>query len=380
MKILGNLVTPQRTYYGSLTYDGKNITSLEELGRERLDADFILPGFIDLHLHGLGNYTTEKGEEESLRGMAAFAPSTGVTRLCPTMASMPVDTTVTYLESINAIISSPEPNSAVIAGAHLEGPWLSLEFGGGMNPVYLREPDMEEAQKYIDIGKGNLKLVTLAPELPNGMEMISFLASHGIAVSCGHSACQPEMLQEAVDRGLTEMCHLYDAYDGAYAKEGVRQPSLIDMSLINDSLMKEIIMDGLHVPPALVVMARRAAGADHIIAITDALQGAGLKYGRFLDAGRYYVIREGEMGRLEDEPWSIVGSSLTMNRAFFNMTTRFGFTPSEASLALATNASRTLKLEGITGRLEKGLLADITIIGNDHITVKQCILAGKTIY
>ena len=149
---------------------------------------------------------------------------------------------------------------------------------------------------------------------------------------------------------------------------------MTDLALCDDRVMKEVIMDGMHVPPALVALARRAAGASHIVAITDAMQGAGLEYGRFQDVGEWYVVRAGEMARRERDN-AIIGSSLTMNRAFHNMVTRFGFTPVEASRAASANPAAVAGLSGRTGMLKPGLLADITVLAPDLISVKDCMVA-----
>ena len=151
------------------------------------------------------------------------------------------------------------------------------------------------------------------------------------------------------------------------------------MILVDDSVMIEVILDGLHVPEKLIRLIHKAAGAGRIIGITDAMQGAGLPCGRFLCEGRWYVIKDGDVGRLE-ETGGIVGSSLTINRAFLNMTQRFGFTPSEASRCLSANPAKVLGLENRTGELKEGLAADIAILAPDSLTVEKTIVNGNTVY
>jgi N-acetylglucosamine-6-phosphate deacetylase len=243
----------------------------------------------------------------------------------------------------------------------------------------LRLPSLEVMQKLLDIAQGTLKLVTVAPELPGAKELIRLLCRNQVTVSAGHTDCPPELFPEAVSWGVSRVCHLFDAWDLPEARGGVRQPAVTDLALIDDRVMKEIIVDGLHVPPELVRLARRAAGAEHIIAISDAMQGAGLKSGRFHDCGEWYIIRDGDVARRERDN-AIVGSSLSMNHAFHNMVTRFGFTVPEASLALSGNPARSIGMGGTTGTIAPGFEADLTILAPDMLTVRNCFVGGKELY
>ena len=377
MRLKGNVVTPDRACYGEIEWEDARISRIDLSDAIQENEPWILPGFIDLHLHGIGRHSVEGGME-ALCGMAEFAPSKGITWMVPTYPSAPREETVNWLRNVHELVLNP-PEGSLIAGSHLEGPWLSERFGGGMKREMLRPPDLAEAQEYLEAAQGTLRVATLAPELPGAMEVIALLKASGVSVSLGHSACSPEFWESAVDAGISQICHLFDAYDLPETVDGVRRPALTDLALIDDRVMKEIIMDGLHVPPELVILSRRAAGADHIIAITDSLQGAGLPEGRFLDCGRPYRIREGEVAKLEADG-SIVGSSLTMNRAFFNMTTRFGFTPVEAAKCLSANPAGQIGLADVTGKLQPGLAADIVVLAPDRISVLNTYLNGRRIF
>lgn len=377
MKLQGNIVAGGRAGYGVIEWTADRISRLEFGEEIQPDEPWVLPGFIELHLHGIGKYNVEEGES-GVAGMAAFAASKGTVRMVPAYACAPHEEILDWLRMIRKLVQAP-PEGARISGAHLEGPWLSLRFGGGMKADQIRNPDPVQAQEYLDAAQGTLKLMTIAPELPGAPEVIRLMRSAGVTMSLGHSDCPPEFFETAVGAGISQVCHLFDAYDVPSAPLGVRHPAVTDLALIDDRVMKEIIMDGLHVPPELVKLSRRAAGADHIIAITDSLQGAGLPVGRFFDAGRPYIIREGELARLEADG-QIVGSSLTMNRAFFNMTEKFGFTPAEAVKCLSANPAKQLGLVDRTGELREGLSADIAVLAPDRLTVQQTYLEGRRIF
>ena len=379
MLITGNVVTKESCFYGELEWEKDRITAIRSLGEMREKTSFILAGFIDTHFHGMGSFDAE--EADSLEGIAAFAAEKGLTNIAPTLSTLPREHTVNWLKKVRSLAEAEDNGTkgAKIAGAHLEGPWLSHRFKGGMREDMLRLPTMEEAELVVKTAGDTLKIVTLAPELSGSREVITYLKKNNITVSLGHSECPPEDFSEYVNLGISQVCHLFDAYDVPANTGGVRQPALTDMILVDDSVMIEVILDGLHVPEKLVHLVRKAAGAERIIGITDALQGAGLPSGRFLSEGRWYVIKDGDVGRLE-ENGGIVGSSLTMNRAFLNMTQKFGFTPSEASRCLSANPAKVLKLADRTGELKEGLAADIAILAPDSLTVEKTIINGNTVY
>ena len=377
MTITGNIVSMEHTGFGELQIRDSIISNIVFTEEIRKDASWILPGFIDVHIHGAGQYNVEEGEY-GLRGMAEFLASKGVTRFLPTCSCAPHDELLNFVKTVRHLMNEP-PEGALIAGSHLEGPWLASRFCGGMVPEMIRRPDLKQAQEFLDAAEGTLKMMTIAPEEPGAMDVIRLMHKNGVVVSSGHSACPPALLETAVQAGISEICHLFDCYELPEDHGGVRQPALTDLVLIHDGLMKEIIMDGLHVPPELVMLARRAAGAHHIIAITDALQGAGLPEGHFLDCGKPYTIRDGDFARRDDDH-VIVGSSLTMNRAFHNMTTRFGFSPLEAVMAASGNPAKQLGIDHFTGSLQKGMNADIVVIAPDCLTVQATYIQGRKVF
>ena len=203
MKLKGNLVTPERTGYGEIEWQDARIVAVSPSAEIRPGEPWILPGFIDLHLHGLGPFTTEDGSA-GLCGMASFAAEKGTTRLAPAWASAPRAETVDWIRCVRDLTEDP-PEGARIAGSHLEGPWLSHRFGGGMNASMLRDPDLDEAREYLDAAGGSLRLVTLAPELPRALEAAALLKANGVTVSLGHSDCPPDFFGTAVENGISQL-------------------------------------------------------------------------------------------------------------------------------------------------------------------------------
>jgi len=378
--LTGKIVLPERVIdSGTVQVENGLITNIFErpLPNAKGNADnWILPGFIDVHMHGLGK--GEPSTRDGLIKMAAFAPSTGMTRMCPTLGAVKLPSMLEYLENIHYLVHNPT-SGALIAGAHLEGPYMNPERTGGMDINLLRKPDVKEVTKLLQVANGTLKIMTLSPEVTGMDAVIKLCKDSGCVVSAGHTICPAKDFKQKVELGVSHVCHLFDTFDGREVLNGVSQSCLADMALIDDRVSCEIIMDGMHVPAPLVKLARRAAGADRIIAITDSMQGAGLPDGEYLMSdGRAYILTNGKVCRMKSNN-AIVGSSLTMNQAFKNMTEKFAFSASEASKALASNPARLLGLEKETGKLKAGLAADIAVLAADG-TVKKCFVQGKNCY
>ena len=181
--ITADLVLPQRTVWGALTVEDGRITSIEEKGPFRPGEDIAVPGFVDIHFHGVGPYGTLT--EEDINGIASFEPSNGVTLFTPALGASPRDLRLEFLRSVEELVRSPRPGNALCAGSHLEGPWLEYEHRGGMGADMLALPADEAVSEAISEADGTLRLVTLAPELDNALHAIALLKAAGAAVSIG---------------------------------------------------------------------------------------------------------------------------------------------------------------------------------------------------
>ena len=375
-RIVGNVVTPEKAFFGSVAVEGEKIAAVEELGALEPGENWVLPGFIDLHLHGLGNGEAYRGED--IRKMMEFAPSTGLTGFLPTCAARPMEELLTFADGINK--SMADPVGGKVLGAHFEGPFIAPGHKGGMLLPNLHAPSMSELDELLDASQGHLRLMTLSPELEGIDALILRLLEAGVTVSAGHTGCTPERLEEVADLGVSQVCHLFDTFDGRTVKSGVTQVSLADAAMLDDRLNIEVIVDGVHVPPQLIEITRRVIGPHRFIAVTDGLRGAGLPDGIYgsSDDGKYILSATDACRRLKDN--AIIGSCLSMNRAFFNLTTRFGFTPVEAALATSTNAARAIGLSDRIGSLEVGKAADIAVVSPSDAKVRLCLIDGKTQY
>ncbi|MBE6355611.1 MAG: N-acetylglucosamine-6-phosphate deacetylase [Lentisphaerae bacterium] len=373
MKLKGNIISGQTAGYGEIATDGNLIVSIKYSGEIQPDADWIVPGFIDTHIHGIGD-----GEAigDGIGIMAKFAPETGMTGFLPTLATSSEESTLQYLQTVRD--NMRELDGSRILGAHLEGPFLELAHRGGMDRAQLRTPDAGEVKAWLECAAGVLKIVTIAPELAGADTVIRMLHDSGIAVSLGHTGMGAEALPAAVDSGISRVCHLFDAYEGRPVDSGVSQVALADAVLTDDRLMIELICDGFHVPSGLVRLAVRAAGVERIVAISDAMPGTGKPDGIYAEPdGRLYKLENAGVCRFVEPPHEITGSCLTMNRAFANLIFKFGFSPVEAALMTSCNPARSIGLGDIYGMLTPGYTADIVVLANDLTTVKETIINGK---
>ena len=379
MILQGNIVRTDKAGYGFLEIGKEHISSVNITGALRNDAQWILPGFIDVHLHGIyqGDATPEL-----VHLMAEKAPQSGLTTLCPALAADVPETMKKFVERVRDIIKNPVPGNAKFAGSHLEGPFIELGHKGGMNENLIRNIDLHEIEELLDAADGTLKIMTLSPELENAMQATRLLSRNNVRVSAGHTGLKPEKVAGFVENGGKAVCHLFDTFDGRPAVNGVMSVSLADEVLVNDNLYIELISDGIHVPPTLLKLAIRAAGVDRILAITDSMCGTGLPDGAYpmLDAGRSFTLKNGDCCRLTDDPDIIVGSCLTMNRAFYNLVERDGFSVIDAMKMTSYNAARYLDIADKTGSLQPGLAADIAVLSADKQQVIQTFVDGVMAY
>lgn len=373
----GNLVLPDRVGYGEIEWAAGRIVRLEIEGEREPRANWILPGFIEMHYHGLGHWNNES--EEGIRAIAAFAPSTGVTSFLPTLSARPWEMLLGFLRNAKRLSEEP-PGGARVLGSHLEGPFIEPGHKGGMHRNYLQEIDDGKITELLEAAGGSLRLITLSPELPGALEAIRRFAAAGATVSIGHTGCSPELFAQAVEAGVRQFCHLFDAMDGREVRGGVSQVSLADAAMLEERVRIELICDGFHVPPPLIELTRRVVGADRIIGVTDCAQGTGLPDGVYTTAsGRQYTLNNAEVCRLVEPPHIIIGSCVTMKRMFFNLIDKFNFSPVEASRILSGSPAANLGLAERTGSLKLGLAADLVELAPDAPEVVSCRVDGAAV-
>ncbi|MFF7856761.1 N-acetylglucosamine-6-phosphate deacetylase [Streptomyces sp. NPDC007904] len=341
---------------GRVIVEGTRIAATAPENAETLDASghWVVPGFVDLHNHGGGGASFTSGTvDDVLRGVHTHRLH-GTTTLVASTVTGDLD----FLARRAGLLAELAEQGD-IAGIHFEGPFISPCRKGAHSEELLRDPDPAEVRKLIDAARGRAVMVTLATELPGGIDSVRVLAEHGVIAAVGHTDATYEQTVRAVDAGATVATHLFNAMPAL----GHRAPGPIAALLEDERVTVELINDGTHLHPAALQLAFHHAGADRVAFITDAMDAAGFGDGRYMLGPLEVEVAEG-VARLV-EGGSIAGSTLTLDRAFQRAVTVDGLSVGDAVAALSANPARLLGLDDRIGSLEPGKDADLVVLDAD---------------
>lgn len=320
-------------------------------------GDLVVPGFVDIHVHGGGGASFDDADSTQHRAVVAFHRRHGTTAMAASLMSAPVDELARQLSALAALVRSGD-----LLGVHLEGPWLSIEHAGAHDPALLRPPVGADVQRLLEAGGAALAMVTLAPELPGAITAVSALHRAEVVVAIGHTGADAQVTRAAVDAGATVATHLFNAMGPVHHREAGAALALLD----DDRVVVELIADGVHVHPAALRLAIRAKGPARVAMVTDATAPAGQPDGA-TRLGTQPVQVTGGIARL-DGTSTLAGSTLTMDRAFRTLVQMCGMDLVDASAMTATTPASTLGRTDI-GDLKPGRDADLVVLDADlHVT------------
>ncbi|MEJ3404318.1 amidohydrolase family protein [Rathayibacter sp. YIM 133350] len=311
---------------------------------------WLTPGFIDLHHHGAGGFAYEGGDD-AIRAALATHRAHGTTRSALSLVANPVEALGASLERI-AGLAADDP---LILGSHLEGPFLAESHKGAHNPAFLLAPTAEVIDALLDAARGTLRQVTLAPELPGGLDAIERFAAAGVVAAVGHTAATYETARAAFDAGATVLTHAFNAMEGIHH----RAPGPVIAALEDDRVTLELVLDGVHVHPSVAAMIVREAPA-RIALVTDAMAAAGAGDGDYVLGSLAVTVRDG-VARIT-ETGSIAGSTLLTDAALGIAIQRAGFDPVAAVSALTLTPARVLGRDDELGLLAAGYAADAVLL------------------
>ncbi|MDQ3346434.1 MAG: N-acetylglucosamine-6-phosphate deacetylase [Acidobacteriota bacterium] len=377
----GRILSP-----GTIVLDGTRIAEVTPGTRTRehpafldLSNHYIVPGFIDVHVHGLEGLDTLQGGD-AIRSMALRLPRFGVTAFCPTTIACAPAALREVLRAVGAARAHPAPLAARVLPAHLESNFINPEFNGAQPLECLRSPrgagpegEFTGADILAEIAaaRPDVGILTIAPELDGAIPLIRDLTAHGHHVSLGHSGATYEDALAGVDAGARQATHLFNRMTPL----NHRQPGLAAAVLEHDDVTAELICDGMHVHPAMVRVALAAKQTSRIMAITDGTAGAGLPRGaRSTIGGRPITV--GDVATLDDG--TLAGSVLTMDRAFGRLVTGMGVSLVDAATVCATTPARTLNLQGL-GVIAPGATADLVVL-DARLNVVHTFLDGSLVW
>ncbi|MDR2940646.1 MAG: N-acetylglucosamine-6-phosphate deacetylase [Clostridiales bacterium] len=328
----------------------------------------VLPGFIDIHVHGGNGFDTMDAEYEAIDAISRYKIEEGVTSFCPTTVTAPEPKIMKALKNI-AEAKQRGVSGAKIIGGFLEGPYIDKEFKGAHPEEFIVDIDLVGLQKYIDTGA--IKSVAIAPNLDNAYDAIKFCKARGIDVRIGHSGADCGQVQEAIKYGANIAIHTYNAMTGL----SHRSPGFVGETLVNDGIYNEIICDLIHVSKRAIQVLVKCK-RDKVVLITDCMEAGGLPEGVY-KLGELEVVVKDNVVRLA-EGGSLAGSTLSVISAVKNMNKIIGVPLFQAVKMAAQNPAKALGIYDEIGSLAVGKKADLIAI-DDDFNVKFVMVDGKVI-
>jgi N-acetylglucosamine-6-phosphate deacetylase len=361
----GRLVSPSGVYGGEISFN----THIETVTPLPTAGPYLLPGFIDAHVHGGGGADTMDGAE-GVRTLSRFHLEHGSTTLYPTTITNPWEKIVDSLRDLREVIQEADPLLPALPGAHLEGPFISPKRLGAQ-PPYTITPTAELVAELLEIDV--IRLVTLAPEIPGALEAALRFTEVEARVSIGHTAASFEQVREFVNTvqgagGTTGFTHLFNAMGGLAGRE----PGVVGAAFADHNSYTELILDGHHVHQGSFLAALAAKG-DQLLLVTDAIRAAGLPEGTSELGGQIVTVRGGS-ARLPGG--TLAGSVLTLDRAFRNAV-GYGLPLEKASASLSAVPARYLGISD-RGILEAGKRADLIVMDQD-LAIQEVYVAGRKV-
>jgi N-acetylglucosamine-6-phosphate deacetylase len=330
----------------------------------------LVPGFLDVHVHGGAGHDVMEANLSSLAAMERHMASHGITSYLPTTVTAPLDRTLAALKNLGQTIASrrSERDRARPLGIHLEGPFISHAKRGVHPPQHLLPPSPEVLNQFWQASAGTIRMMTIAPELPGAVATIRHARALGVCSSLGHSDANYDQARSAIDAGAEHATHTFNAMRAL----DHRNPGILGAVLTDDAISADIIADGVHVDPSVVRLFLAAKGADRAVLITDAISATGMPDGRYR-LGAFEVEVRGD--RCEHEG-KLAGSVLTLDRAVRNIMSFAGWNLQQAVRLATLNPARLLGLGEECGTLAPGRIADLVALTPDG-KVARTIVAGN---
>lgn len=361
--VRGNVVTPDGVVEGGTVRieDGVIVDASPGGGGaaadyELPDGGWVLPGFIDVHVHGGFGADFMDATAEAYRTIASFHGRNGTTSMLATSMTASKPDIEAVLSAASAYIADGSPEGARLFGVHLEGPFISPRWPGAQNPAHIVDPNEAWVDEWTAAYPGLIKLLTLAPETPGADGLIRRLKAEGIVAAAGHTDAGYDRLLAAVDEGLSHAVHTFNAMTGLHHRE----PGVVGAVLTDSRIAAEVIADGVHVHPAAVKLLTQTKTDGNLMLVTDAISAAGLGDGAYSLGGLDVTVKD-NVARLTHGN-SLAGSTLTMIDAFRFMVRRIGLSVPEASRLASANAAARFGLDGRCGAIRPGAAADLVLL------------------
>ncbi len=346
--------------------------NLEDDQKIDLTDCYVLPGFIDTHIHGAFG-TRISDADPDMGKITRFEVTQGVTGLCITTATSAFEDLLRQVDAAVEAALDPmiENNGSKIWGIHAEGPFICEKYKGAMNPKYIIDPDIEKLDQLQQRAKGLLKILTIAPETEGANELIRHAVKQGLIVSMGHTNATYDEAQAAIEAGASQATHLFNAMRGLHHRE----PGILAAALTNPKVRCEMICDHVHLHPAVLQLIYQCKTAGGINIISDSGHAAGLNVSEFEVDGMMRYVKDGVV-RLANG--TIAGSAKTVLDGVRNLI-RSGIPMGNVAQMAAFNPAKTLKIDHITGSIAEGKRADLVVL-DQQLNVKYTFVGGQCVY
>lgn len=333
------------------------------------EGRLLVPGYIDLHLHGCAGCDVMDGTAESLRTIAETLAQNGTTSFLPTTVTMPKQATAKAMAAVRAY-GNPATGAEVL-GVHLEGPFINVRHKGAQNERYILEPSVPAFLDFVDGDLSGIRRVTLAPEIGEGIGLTRYLAQRGVCVSAGHTCASAEAFHASEKAGLKLCTHLYNGMEPMHH----RTPGTVGAALASDEAYVEVIADLNHVAPDVLRLTAKAKDAGHCILITDSLSATGLGDGEYSLGGQKVTVQN---GTARVESGSLAGSVIFLWQAVKNMAERVHVNLVSALRMATVNPARVIGVENRKGAVRPGFDADLNLL-RDDLSVAFTMVRGRVV-
>lgn len=351
--------------------EGEKISKIGDFSSEEgldLTGLVVMPGLIDMHIHGCGGADTGDATPEALETMSQTLVKNGVTSFCPASMTLSFEELTKIFANIDAM--KDKVGGAYIHGANMEGPYIAMSKKGAQNPLYVRNPDKEEFKKLYEGCNGAIRVVDIAPECDGGDEFIKEIQPI-CPVSIAHTDAGYDEAVHAIELGVRHITHLFNAQSGLHHRKPGVVGAAFDVGRAN-GVRAELICDGFHIHPATLRIAFREMGEDGTVIISDSMKAAGCPDGDYDLGGQPVYVRDGK-ALLADG--TIAASTSNVYKELKNVIS-FGIPEKQAVKSATINPAKAIRVDGKTGSIEEGKFADILVVDKDY-NIKLVIVKGE---
>ncbi|MFJ7936136.1 N-acetylglucosamine-6-phosphate deacetylase [Sporosarcina sp. NPDC096371] len=335
---------------------------------------YVIPGMIDIHVHGAAGFDFMDGSHEAFEGIAKALAKEGTTSFLATTITNPIEHTVDALKSLEKYSAQGTGlDVAEMLGIHLEGPFINKQQKGAQPESAIITPDAKVFREWQELSGNAIKVITFAPELDAQFELLQELTKTGVIPSMGHTDGSYDETMDAISQGVSHATHLFNGMKGMHH----RDPGVVGAALLHDDVHVEIIPDGIHFHPDLLKLIVKMKGLENVLAITDGMRAKGMPDGEYDLGGQQVTVRDGTC--VLSTSGSLAGSIVTMNQARLNLAKWLDLSIHEQIQITSVNQAKRLGLIGRKGSIEVGKDADIVVIGQDG-EVELTICRGAISY